>query len=246
MLNFHQPVILLHGFCEDSSVWHTVARDLDEKNVFFIDLPGFGQAPLAPENTIHAYAAAVVSRMDELGLHKAIICGHSLGGYVALEIAARYPERFIALGMIHSHPFADSPERITNRQRAIEMLKQGKKDMYVAQLFPGLFAPDFLETNPKVVAEVTENGKRQSAEGIIAALETMIGRRDHMDTLTNLPFPAHWLLGAQDSLIPVQTALKAVLASDVATVECLPNAGHMAMLEDPKAVVRWLEIVGSC
>ncbi len=240
MLNFHYPVVLLHGFCEDSSVWSLVARDLGEKNVFYIDLPGFGQAPLASENTIRAYAAAVVSSMDELNLPKAFICGHSLGGYVALEMAAVYPERFIALGMIHSHPFADTPERISNRQRGIEMLKQGKKDPYVSQLFPGLFAPDFLKTHPEVVAEVTEKGKRQSAEGIIAALEAMIGRRDHMDTLKNLPFQAHWLLGAQDSLIPVATALQAVLASSASSVECLPTVGHMSMLEKPKAFVKWV------
>ena len=108
-----------------------------------------------------------------------VLVGHSLGGYVALEFAATRRHSLAGLGLFHSHPFPDNEARIAIRKRGIEMLRSGKRDLYVAQLFPNLFAPAFSLKHPDVVNAMIARGKEQPAEGIIAALEAMIWRVDH-------------------------------------------------------------------
>lgn len=224
-------LVLLHGFCEDSSVWSELLPHLSDVPTFCLDLPGFGAAPLPATAGMEGYAQAVHDALDAAGIGKCVLVGHSMGGYAALEFAARWPERLTGLGLFHSHPYADPPERREARLRGIEMLRSGKKDLYVAQLFPGLFAPAFAAARPDVVNALIVTGKKQTVEGIIAGLEGMMQRCDHQDTLQNLPCPVQFLLGAEDALVPLDTALHAATLPSQADVQVLPGVGHMAMFE---------------
>ena len=138
------------------------------------------------------------------------------------------------LGLFHSHPFTDSEERKTVRRRGIETLQAGKRDLYITQLFPNLFAPAFLESNPAILQALINNGKKQSAAGIIAALQAMIDRRDHTDTLEEVDCPVLFLLGALDTLVPPDQGLKAALLPIVADVHLFPAIAHMGMWEAPE------------
>ncbi len=228
------PLVLLHGFCEDHSVWDTWLAHLPDTPVIRIDLPGFGNSSLPPANDISHYAEAVRSVLDEQGVRLCILHGHSLGGYVALEFAALYPERLAGLGLFHSHPYADQPETREKRQRGIEMLRSGKRDLYVTQLFPGLFAPDFAEAHPDIIQKLTETGKKYPPEAIIAALETMLGRRDQTDTLTNLAVPVQIIQGEADTVVPVKLATQAAMLAHTTDLQILPGVGHMGMFEAPE------------
>ena len=224
-------LILLHGFCEDSSVWSELLPLLSDVPTLCLDLPGFGSMSQMTASGMGGYAQAVLGALDTAGIEKCVLVGHSMGGYVALEFAARWPERLAGLGLFHSHPYADPPERREARLRGIEMLRSGKKDLYVSQLFPGLFAPAYAAARPDVVNALISNGKRQPAEAIIAALEGMMQRRDHQDTLRNLSCPVLLLLGAEDALVPLEAGLRAVILPNQADVQVLPGVGHMAMFE---------------
>lgn len=231
-------LVLLHGFCEDSSVWSELLPHLSGVPTLCLDLPGFGAAPLPAEPSMEIYARSVRDALDAAGLEKCVLVGHSMGGYVALEFAARWPECLAGLGLFHSHPYADPPERREVRLRGLEMLRSGKKDLYVAQLFPGLFAPAFAEARPDVVNTLIVNGKKQPAEGIAAALESMMQRRDHQDTLRHLPCPALFLLGAEDALVPLDAGLHAATLPDQTDVRVLSGVGHMAMFEATEVAAR--------
>lgn len=231
-------LVLLHGFCEDSSVWSDFLPHLSGVPTLCLDLPGFGTASLPHRSGMEVYAQAVHDALDAEGIERCVLVGHSMGGYTALEFAARWPERLSGLGLFHSHPYADPPERREVRLRGIEMLRSGKKDLYVAQLFPGLFAPTFVEARPDVVNALIFNGKQQSADAIVAALEGMMQRRDHQDTLRDLLCPALFLLGAEDALVPLEAALHAAALPDQADVQVLPGVGHMAMFEATEAAAR--------
>lgn len=227
------PMILLHGFCEDSKVWAPVLPGLGKINVVRIDLPGFGGSsrPLTPG--METYSEAVCAVLNELGIEHCVLAGHSMGGYAALAFAQNHPERLAGLAVVHSHPFEDSPERKENRRRGIEMLRAGKKDLYVAQLFPGLFAPEFARTNPAVVDVLIRQGRRQTKAGIIGGLEGMITRNDHQDTLRKSPCPVLFLGGALDSIIPPEWIFRVAHLPGLAEVHLLPGIGHMAMFEAP-------------
>ena len=227
------PLVFLHGFCEDSSLWQPVLPCFKATRTVRIDLPGFGGSdePLAPG--MEGYADAVCAILNEMGIEYCILAGHSMGGYAALTFARNHPERLAGLALVHSHPYEDSPERKENRQRAIEMVLSGKKDLYVAQLFPGLFAPAFAREHPEVVQALIRLGRRQPAAGIVAALEGMVSRKDEQETLRTLPCPVLFLLGDQDSIIPPGWVLQVAHLPAIADIQLLAGVGHMGMFEAP-------------
>lgn len=231
------PLVLIHGFCEDSSVWKGILPGLKDIPVIAADLPGFGASDLPSESSVKYYAAAVVQALDSLGISRFYLMGHSLGGYVALEILAGHGGRLAGAGLIHSHPLADGADRLAARRRGIALLQSGKKDLYVSQLFPGLFAPAYAQAHPETVQTLIENGQRQSTEGIIAALEAMMGRKDHRETLKSAACPVLFIAGTEDSLIPAEVTWGSALLPDMARVEILSGVGHMGMYEAPEALI---------
>jgi pimeloyl-ACP methyl ester carboxylesterase len=228
------PLVLLHGFCEDSSIWKPMLPGLREASVLRIDLPGFGKSELPALSAMTAYADAVLAVLDAENIEKCVLVGHSMGGYAALELAARRPERLAALVLFHSHPFEDNELRKEARRRGIETLQAGKKELYVTQLFPNLFPPEFVAKRPEVLEELIFNGKKQSTEAIIAALQAMLGRRDHQPTLQKIETPVLFLLGKEDTLVPLEQALTASLLPGLASVHVLPEVAHMGMWEAPE------------
>ncbi len=232
---------MLHGFCEDKSLWSGIMDRLDHVPILALDLPGFGEAPLPARPGMDFYAHSVCEALNINAIERCVLVGHSLGGYVALAFAGLYPERLAGIGLVHSHPFEDTPERLEARERAIQMIRSGKKDLYVSQLFPGLFSPEFLSGMPGIVGDVIENGKKQTAEGIINALVSMMERTDHQDTIHALKCPAQFVLGAKDPLIPVSSMLKLACSTAIVDVQLLNDVAHMGMYEAPDVLCEILE-----
>lgn len=226
------PLVLLHGFCEDSSVWQPLLPMLSDTSLLCIDLPGFGRSGQPSAPSMEAYASAVQTVLDQTGTKRCILVGHSMGGYVALEFASLCPERLAGLGLFHSHPFTDTEERKTARRRGIETVMAGKQDLYVSQLFPNLFAPEYIQQHPDILQHLTRQGKQQPADGIINALKAMLDRKDHQQTLEQLGCPALFILGKNDGLIPYELGLQASLLPEVSQVHLFSPVGHMGMWEE--------------
>jgi len=224
-------LVLLHGFCEDTSVWDDFIPHLNGLRIVRIDLPGFGESDLPPAPGMEIYADAVLAVLDGLSVKKCVLVGHSMGGYTALAFAEKHPERLAGLGLFHSHPFEDTPEGIANRRRGIEMLQSGKRDLYVAQLFPSLFPPAFVKAHPEVINALIDTGKRQSAEGIVAALEGMIARQNHENTLRSSTCPVQFLSGSEDAIASPERVMQAAVLPAIADAHVLSGVGHMGMLE---------------
>lgn len=230
------PLVLLHGFCEDASVFDPLMPLLPRQRVLRVDLPGFGASDVPGRPGMAMYAEALRAVLDDLNIRRCVLVGHSMGGYTTLEFASRYPEYLAGYGLFHAHPFEDSPERIENRRRGIEMIRSGKKDLYVSQLFPALFTPAFAAAQPQVLHALIEQGRRQPDEGIVAALEGMIGRRNHLDTLQAANCPVLFVLGKEDQIVPYTEALDAASKTRVADIRLLPGVAHMGMYENPVQV----------
>ena len=215
---------------------------LDSRPLIRLDLPGFGASTLPVSSSMEAYAEAVYTALQLLEVERCVLVGHSLGGYIALEYMKQHPEHLAGVVLFHSHPYPDAPERIEIRRRGIEMLRQGKRDLYVAQLFPGLFAPAFAAAQPEVVQTLIKNGKQQPTAGIIAAIEAMIGRPAYLDILEQAPCPVQFLLGAEDALIPLEGALRAAALPNICNLHVLPGVGHMGMWEAPEQCARYIRV----
>ena len=237
------PLVLLHGFCENAEVWAPVLQemkknpnDLAQRTTIVLDLPGFGASEVPRTSGMNVYADVLCAVLNELNVNGAAVAGHSMGGYTALAFAAQYSERLAGLSLVHSQPFADSEERKANRRRGIELLQSGKKEAYVSQLVPGLFPESFREQHPEVVQKQLDQARRQSAEGIVQALQGMMDRHDHSALLTELAVPVQFVLGALDTITPPGDLLPLLAKPAVSDVQWIEDCGHMGLLEQPGRV----------
>lgn len=232
-----EPVVLLHGFCEDSRVWLEFGEDLREEQfrVIVIDLPGFGESEPAAEPSIDYHAGAVLAVLDELGLARSVLIGHSMGGYIGLAIAEKFPDRLKGLGLFHSHPFADSEEKKANRAKSIEFIRRQGHLLYVKQLIPQLFNPRFAGSHPFLVDTLIHRATRYPEQGIVDGLQAMIDRPDRSKALQQATFPVLFIIGKEDTAIPWEYSIDQTHLPAIASVHILDKVAHMGMYESTRS-----------
>src|SRR5687768_2773898 len=149
-----RALVLIHGFPENLEIWNEFSETLSKNfRVIAIDLPGFGKTPsIGYIHTMELMAECVKSVMDQLGYRKYVLCGHSMGGYVALAFAELFPKNVAGISLFHSNASADSEEKKKDRTRAMEVVKNDPKH-YVSELVNKLFA----EPNKEVFKKEIEN-----------------------------------------------------------------------------------------
>jgi pimeloyl-ACP methyl ester carboxylesterase len=223
------PLVLIHGFPLDHTSWDEVASLLEnEFDVITPDLRGFGQSTtVETPYTVSSMADDLAGLLDHLGIEKVALAGHSMGGYVALAFAKKYPQRVSGLGLISSQAAADSPERKEGRYKTADDVAQKGVGVVAEAMTSKLSAV------PRVQAFVRTVIEKQSQSAIIGALKAMAEREDFTSFLSPSAFAKRVVLihGNADVLIPIERAneIKAVLPS--ARFIKLQGAGHMPMME---------------
>lgn len=241
-------VALVHGFCEDSSIWEEFRLDLLEENyrIVRIDLPGFGKSEALPAASIEQMAEAVHAVLLKLNLDKVVFIGHSMGGYVGLAFARLYPERLLGLGLFHSHPYADSEEKKENRRKSVAFIQRQGHALFVKQLIPTLFNRKFANSNAFLVEKLTYRAARGKSAGIIAAQEAMIERKDETPTLEALSVPALFIIGEEDQAVPPES-IEQIHLPQTASIHILERVGHMGLFEARKQTQRFVrQFVAFC
>lgn len=226
------PILFLHGFCADSSIWNDFILQFPNHFLLRIDLPGFGLSEQIPAYSITRYADVIKAVLDAHKIEQCIFIGHSMGGYVALEFAKKYPDRLKGLCLFHSHPYQDTSEKTVTRQKSIDFIKTNGHIYYVKQLIPALFPPGYAGSNHLEVAKLVYTASKYSADNIVAGLEAMMDRSDNADVLEQLDFPILFIVGKEDTIVPQYQA--AMAKATIASIEILPDVAHMGMLESPK------------
>lgn len=224
------PVVLIHGFCEDHSIWkHIVPGLSDEFRVITIDLPGFGEsAPLQNGFRIDDVADAALDFISNvLKINSCIALGHSLGGYVVLAMTNKRKSLFAGLGLIHSTANADLPERKMARDKVIEFVSAHGVDPFVESFIPPLF---FDPTNP-AIPEAVKMGKRTPALTLLTYTEAMRDRPDRKSILSDYNNPVLFLAGAHDTIIPLESVQAQVLQTKKPILVVLEKTAHMGLLE---------------
>ena len=233
------PMVLLHAFPLERSIWSGVVGQLAAAGVAVItvDLPGLGDSPLPQgEPSLDVSADAVVAVLDRLAVPRAVVCGVSMGGYVALAIARRHPARLAGLGLIDTKAQADAPEAKDNRERIALAVLGEAGTRALAPMIDGLLGPTSHAGRPQVVARVRAGLAAARPQGVAWSQRAMAARPDMTGLLPAIGVPAAVLVGAEDALTPPQVAhdLAAGLPDAVLTV--LSGAGHLSPMEDPDAV----------
>ena len=241
------PIILLHGFNENLHVWDSILPVISKNyQCICIDLPGFGKSPLPSSLTIKYMADSVHRVIEELALIKPIVIGHSMGGYVVLELVNHYPDALSGAGLIHSTALSDSDEKKENRKKSLDFLDKNSVDVFFKVFIQGLFAPQNLKSNYLKRAEtiICQTNKNSVVAGIKAIME----RPDRTEVLKQSILP--WLLvaGQFDELIPLGNITMQASYCQKALIEILYNSGHLGMIEEPEKsseiILKFAEWIG--
>ena len=240
-------IIFLHGYLESSEVWFDFMDSFPTTfRTLAIDLPGHGKSGIfGDEHSMEFMAEAVRKVMDNEGIEKGMITGHSMGGYVALAFLGKYPSRLHAYCLFHSHPFADTEEIIENRKREIKVVESGKKDVIYPVNVPRMFA-DFntgifekeLERHKEIASNISESG-------IIAVLKGMIKRPSRLLLLEKSEVPLLFILGRHDNYIPFEQIKEGLTLPPGSELVVLEKSGHLGFIEEKEksteAIINYFE-----
>lgn len=231
------PVIFLHAFPLNRSMWDLQLRTLLDEQRFrlvALDWRGFGASGIdATISTMELLADDVAALMDALGMQQAVLCGLSMGGYVAFAFTRKYPQRLRALILADTRPEADSDEVKASREQVAEIaLTQGVEAIANLQV-PRLLAASTREQRLEVEVSVRQMIDAATPQGIAAAARGMARRVDSTDMLAQITCPTLVLVGEEDSVTPPNVAQAYAAKIAGAQYIVIPQAGHLSNIEQP-------------
>lgn len=241
-----KTIILLHGFCENSTCFHKQVLLLkDRYNLLCIDLPGFGQSDVVEGLTMEQMADAVEEVLQYLHLDKVVMLGHSMGGYATLAYAKKYSSRLAGFGLLHSTALADTDERKQKREQAMAFIDKTGGERYVREFIPPLFK-DALANKADVTYAIDE-ALSISDRGLIHALDAMKNRPDSTSVLKETKLPVLFVAGKYDALIPAEAMAEQAGYCSRSVFHLLPDSAHMGMVEEPDAMAETIDsFAGYC
>ncbi|MFZ3078426.1 MAG: alpha/beta hydrolase [Bellilinea sp.] len=227
------PVLLVHGFPVDHTIWLQVAEGLkDEARVIMPDLRGFGDSPDSNEVfTMRLLAEDLLALIDRLKLEKVVLVGHSMAGYAALAFAHAYPNRLAGLGLVATQADADTPER---RQARLVTARETKR-RGVHYIADGM--PSKLTQNVDIQQQLHEIIMKCRTASLVNALKGMADRSDANPWLAAIAVPTVVIAGRNDQTIPLQRSVTLAQMLSKGWLVEIPEAGHMPMLETPQEVI---------
>jgi len=228
-----KTIVLLHGFLESLEIWKNFTKYLSSDfQVVSIDLPGHGKSPCISDiHSMDLMADAVKAVLDHLKVKQCILIGHSMGGYVTLAFAEKYPAIIRGFGLFHSQAGADSKETKINRDKTIQLIEKNRLG-FIQMFIPDLFAPANRKKFDADIQVLKKQATDTPKEGIIAALRGMKERPNRTAVLETTNHPLLFILGKEDSRIPMDLVLKQASLGTRCEVQILKNVGHMGYIED--------------
>jgi len=233
------PVVLLHGFPHDRSLWAPQRNALvGRARCVTPDLRGFGQTPLGrdegdPPITIDRYADDVACLLDAIGVDRAVVGGLSMGGYVALALWRRHPARVRALVLANTRATADDDAAREKRRELIALAHARGSDAVAERMIVGMVGKSTRERSPALVDQVRRMLASAPVEGVVAALEAMMARPDSTPLLATITVPTLVVAGGEDALAPEREVRAMQAAIPGSRLEVIAGAGHLANLERP-------------
>lgn len=235
-----KPVMLLHGFAEDYNLWEYQFKKLKE-NFFVIvpNLPGGGTSEMPEgEICIEDYADVVKAIADAELLNekknKFTLIGHSMGGYITLAFAEKYPGFLNAFGLFHSTAYADDDAKKEMRKKGIEFITNNGVTAFLKTTTPNLFSEKTRKRKPGLIKKLIDISNHFSSETLIQYYKAMIKRPDRTSVLKSFKKPVLFIIGKNDNAVPLQASLEQCHIPLISHIKILQNSGHMGMWEEEK------------
>lgn len=226
-------LLMIHGFPFSSAMWEPQVEDLGSvTRVVAPDLRGHGRSQAVPgPYNMEMLADDCLGLLDYLAITSpVVVCGLSMGGYVALEFFRQFPEMVAGLILVSTRALPDTTEGKANRDKMAEKAQNEGVAAIAADMLPKLLSPKTYEEDEEVVGFVQEMMAATSVEGVVGALAAMRDRPDSTPTLAEIDVPTLVIHGADDQIIPLAEA-EAMAQAIGANIVVIPDAGHLPNLE---------------
>lgn len=233
-----KPVVLLHGFGEDGHIWDQQIAYLKAHCQLIVpDLPGSGSSQILSSTSsaisIEDYADCIHALLEHEKITSCIMLGHSMGGYIMLAFAEKYPALLTGIGLVHSTAFADSAEKKQNRTRGIELMETYGGQQFLKTTIPNLFGPAFKQTHPAQIDNLIAAAAGFSTHALQQYYAAMRDRPDRTHVLKSNPLPVLFVIGTEDVAAPMNDVLKQTHLPLKSYIHVLEGIGHMSMWEAP-------------
>jgi len=242
------PVVLLHGFAEDHTIWDIQVEHLQTSCRLIIpDLPGSLRSTIPQTHTsgdvsagsttthvsMESMAESVLSILNHENIDQCILIGHSMGGYITLAFAEKYPDRLKAFGLFHSTAYPDSEEKKAARRKSNDFIRNNGSAPFIRQSIPNLFAAATRTGRPDLIGTMIDRYSGLSPDSLIAWYEAMIRRPDRTAVLKDATTPVLFVIGKEDQAIPPEHTLQQSHLPSLSHIHILHHSAHMGMLEEP-------------
>jgi pimeloyl-ACP methyl ester carboxylesterase len=228
------PLILIHGYLADNRIWKKIIPLLvSDFKLILIDLPGHGKSgTITSINSMDFLAEIIYKLCLSLGLKSLRIAGHSMGGYVAMAFAEKYPEMIESMFLMSIHPFADNMTRTLARNREAEIIESGKKHLLLVNFIDKNFFSENLQDLKSEISEVSKVSLEQPESGMLADLAGMMVRPDRNHVIKNTRYPVYLIVGENDGKIPLDK-FESIEGKNI-VIHQMAGCGHFSMIEKSK------------
>jgi pimeloyl-ACP methyl ester carboxylesterase len=225
------PILFLHGFCETHEVWSELARQLCTMHrILLVDLPGFGHSEALRRFTLHDLANLLIRWLKEHEQKQVLVVGHSLGGYIALEMVHLNPELFAGIVLFQSTSLPDTQEKKKARVETAQRIEKGGVQAFIDAFVPTLFAD---RSDPAIV-EVQNCAHGVDKNVLVNYVRAMQHRPDRTNDLKTLGGRVLLVGGDSDSYVPVKMLERLQKEASGAEIAVLRGSAHMGMLENAR------------
>lgn len=232
------PVVLVHGFAEDHDLWRYQHAALSKHYLLIVpDLPGSGKSDMIDDMSIDGMADCIKQIIHHELPATAVLAGvfmigHSMGGYITLAFAEKYPEMLLGIGLFHSTAYEDSAEKKETRRRGITFIQTHGSYEFIKQSVPNLFTENYRTKNNAILAEMIARYSSFDRLALTAYYEAMILRPDRTTVLQSFNKPVLFIIGKNDKAIPFEDSMKQSHIPQLAFIEIMETAAHMGMWEE--------------
>lgn len=241
-----KPVMLLHGFAEDGNLWNYQVEKLKKKFRLIIpDLPGSGSSEMLDGKISISDYADVIKAIIDVEIKKDRISftmiGHSMGGYISLAFAEKYPELLNGIGLFHSTSYADDDQKKEMRNKGIDFIKKNGAKAFLKNTVQNLFSETTLNENTGLIEKLIGLSKKFTPDALIQYYEAMRDRPDRSSILKYFAKPVLFIQGFYDNAVPLKSGLEQSHIARVSYFKILKNSGHMGMWEEEQNSTYFME-----
>lgn len=229
------PVVFIHGFPFNHTMWEPQMKALPNHiRAITYDVRGHGESDVVDgQYTLEFFVDDLIALLDHLVIEQAVLCGLSMGGYIALRAIERHPDRVKALVLCDTRSEADPNEGKVKRSATIKSVKTDGVPAFASGFVKAIFAEQTFRDNPNAIESIQNVIKSSSPIGICGTLLALACRTDTTALLPHINVPTLILVGEQDKLTPPSASRAMHEAIQGSELQIIPHAAHMSNVENP-------------